>query len=125
MDPVTREISYISAGHNAPILLRVSGRIERLQAGGLPLGIDAKAVYETGSLRLERGDTLVVFTDGVIEAENDSEKDYGERRLLETIQQTKAPDASSMLKNIMSSVDSFVGTARQHDDITCLVLRID
>jgi phosphoserine phosphatase RsbU/P len=125
MDPASRELSYISAGHNAPILLRASGRIERLQAGGLPLGIDAKAVYETGSLRLEHGDTLVVFTDGVVEAENDSEKDFGEQRLLETIQQGRAPDAATMLKNIMSSVDSFVGTARQHDDITCLVLRID
>ncbi len=125
LDPASRELAYIAAGHNAPVLLRASGRIERLQAGGLPLGINPSAAYETGFMRLESGDLLVIFTDGVVEAENSAAEDFGERRLVETIQRTPAQDASIMLKAIMSSVDSFVGTARQHDDITCLVLRIN
>ncbi len=125
LDPATRELTYISAGHNAPVLLRASGRIERLQAGGLPLGINPQAPYETGSLHLEGGDLLVIFTDGVIEAENRAAEDFGERRLLDTIQRTAAVDAPAMLQAIMTSVDSFVGMARQHDDITCLVLRIN
>src|SRR5882724_2230293 len=81
-DAATRVLNYINAGHNTPILKRASGEVERLTNGGLPLGILAETAYETGSLVLQPGDWLIVFTDGLVEAENAARDEYGEHRLL-------------------------------------------
>jgi phosphoserine phosphatase RsbU/P len=70
-EPATRTLTYINAGHNQLILRHNSGLIERLDAGGLPLGIKADAIYQTGTVTLETGAWLVVFTDGVVEAVNE------------------------------------------------------
>ena len=66
-EPATRTFAYINAGHNQPLVRRKSRLIERLDMGGLPLGIKADAMYQAGSVTLEAGDWLVVFTDGVSE----------------------------------------------------------
>lgn len=123
IDTATRELQYIGAGHNAPILRRASGAIERLEAGNLPLGIQAETRYEFGTMTLAPGDLLVAFTDGVIEAFNSADEDYGEPRLLEVVKNASPETAQATLKRIMSNVEAFVGPTRQHDDITCLVLR--
>ena len=65
-DPASRTLTYINAGHNTPILRRSAGAVERLTVGGLPLGIQAEAGYESGSLVLQEGDWLVIFTDGLV-----------------------------------------------------------
>jgi serine phosphatase RsbU (regulator of sigma subunit) len=119
----TRRLTYVNAGHNWPVLRRVSGSIERLEAGGLPLGISAAAQYECCDTTLGAGDVLLVFTDGVIEAENDKEEEYGEGRMLGIVHGFLGRTAAQALGWLMASVDAFVGSARQHDDITCLVLR--
>ncbi|MFB3921006.1 MAG: PP2C family protein-serine/threonine phosphatase [Terriglobia bacterium] len=124
IDPATRQMEYIGAGHNAPILRRASGAIERLEAGNLPLGIDAGTRFEYGTATLAPGDLLVAFTDGVIEAFNAADQDYGEPRLLEVVKNAPPESAQTTLKRIMVSVQTFVGATRQHDDITCLVLRV-
>ena len=69
-DPATRGLVYVNAGHNPPILRRQTGAIERLSEGGVPLGIQENASYKSGSVTLRSGDWLVIFTDGVTEAEN-------------------------------------------------------
>ena len=122
LEPATGRLSYVNAGHNWPVLRRASGAIERLEAGGLPLGITPSAPYECGSTTLTANDLLLIFTDGLVEAENDREAEYGESRTL-AILSGAAGSASELLKQLMSSLDAFVGLARQHDDITCLVLR--
>ncbi len=81
-DPASRSLTYVNAGHNAPILRRQTGAIERLEVGGIPLGIQENAPYESGTVTLQSGDWLVIFTDGVIEAENVRNEEYGEARLL-------------------------------------------
>jgi sigma-B regulation protein RsbU (phosphoserine phosphatase) len=124
LNPATRALTYIGAGHNAPILRRASGGLERLEAGSLPLGIDAQVRYECGTATLGAGDLLVIFTDGLIEAVNAKEEDYGESRLLETLRLASEASAEQTLKNLLAAVDAFVGAARQHDDITCLILRV-
>lgn len=121
--PSNRDLTYINAGHNHPILLRGSGSIERLASGGLPLGIQADAIYASGSTMLQPGDWLVVFTDGVVEAENSAQQEYGEDRLLEVLHSGSALAPDEMLRRIMASLDSFVGTTAQHDDITCLAVK--
>ncbi len=122
-DPVSRTLTYINAGHNRPILLRGAGTVERLTSGGLPLGIRTGASYESGSLVLQAGDWLIIFTDGLVEAMNLQAEEYGEQRLLDVLRAgtTAAPD--ELLRRMMAAVDAFVGTTPQHDDITCLLVR--
>ena len=123
LDPAARVLTYIGAGHNAPVLHRASGTLERLQSASLPLGIDPRAQFTTGTLTLAPGDLLVCFTDGVIEAVNAKDEDYSEARLLELVKNSSGVSAASTLKRLMADVEKFVGPTRQHDDITCLVLR--
>ena len=122
LDLVTYTLTYICAGHNAPVLRHASGEIERLEEGGLPLGIKADACYECGEAPLGPGDLLAVITDGVVEAENEFGVEYGDARLLDRLGRHLGPTAAEQLEQLMASVDSFVGGTRQHDDITCLML---
>jgi phosphoserine phosphatase RsbU/P len=122
-DPVTRQLTYVNAGHNWPVLRHASGEVERLQTGGVPLGLMRNARYECGQATLAPGDLLLVFTDGLVEAEDDKEEQYGESRMLTTLNSHVGRTAADVLQGLMTSADRFVGSAPQHDDITCLVLR--
>jgi sigma-B regulation protein RsbU (phosphoserine phosphatase) len=122
-DPATRLLNYVNAGHNTPMLRRQPGNIERLEAGGLPLGIMENTPYESGTVTLQPGDWLVVFTDGVIEAENVRHDEYGETRLLAMLHANVAVAPSMLLNTIMLDLDRFVGNAPQHDDVTLMLLR--
>ena len=124
LDPATRTFSYINAGHNAPILRRTDGRIERLELGGLPFGIDQHASYEVGTVQLAPGDTLLIFTDGLIEAVNERGEEFGEERLLVNVASLAATSAKEGVTAMMNEVKRFIGMAHQHDDITCLMTRI-
>ncbi len=121
--PRTRRLVYINAGHNWPVLRRASGAIERLETGGLPIGIMPVTHYECGECMLNPGDLLVIFTDGLVEAENDNQEEFGEARLLACLNNNPVTSASNVLNNLMTFADQFVATAPQHDDITCLVMR--
>jgi phosphoserine phosphatase RsbU/P len=128
IEPRTREMRYVNAGHNDPVLRRASGGIERLTTGGPPFGMpplsDKEISYASGRVRLEPGDLLFIFTDGVIEAVNEANQEFSEVRLLGELKAAPAETASETLKRVMAAVNAYVGTARQHDDITCLVLRV-
>jgi sigma-B regulation protein RsbU (phosphoserine phosphatase) len=122
-DPASRSLVYVNAGHNAPILRRQTGAIDRLQVGGIPLGIQENVSYESGTVTLQSGDWLVIFTDGVIEAENDRTEEYGEERLLTMLHANVALTPTMLLNTIMLDLDRFVGNAPQHDDVTLMLLR--
>jgi hypothetical protein len=122
-DPATRTMVYVNAGHNPPILRRKSGAIERLTAGGIPLGILEITPYAAGSVVLEDGDWLVVFTDGVVEAENVNAEEYGEPRLMFVVQTGVELSPEQLLRNITADLDRFVGGAPQHDDVTCMLVK--
>jgi serine phosphatase RsbU (regulator of sigma subunit) len=124
LEPASGALTYVNAGHNWPVLRHASGAIERLEAGGLPLGINSAVAYQFGTATLGEGDLLLIFTDGLVEAEDDKEREYGEERMLPVVQSCQRGTAAEALKHIMLSVDAFVGLTRQHDDITCLVLRM-
>ncbi len=121
--PATRTLTYINAGHNQPILRHNAGPIQRFDTGGLPLGIKADASYQTGTVKLEAGDWLVVFTDGVVEAINEAGSDYGEQRLISILNGGTDLPPVKMLSRIMVDLDFFVGNTPQHDDITCLLIK--
>ncbi len=122
-NPISRRLTYVNAGHNAPILRRANGTLETLEVGGLPLGIESGEKYETASLELTRGDALIFFTDGVVEAFNESGEEFGNERWLGAIRNLPDWDAQQTLQFLMKRVDEFVGATRQSDDITCLVFR--
>ncbi len=122
-DPVHRTVCYINAGHNNPILRRASGQIERLDVGGLPFGIQPEAKYESATVTLAPSDWLIIFTDGLVEAENANQDEYGEARLLTAIEAGKSGEPAEMLKRLMAELDLFVGNTAQHDDVTCLLLK--
>ena len=123
-DPASRALTYINAGHNAPILRRSTGAIERLSNGGLPLGMWADKTYEPGNVILQPGDWLVIFTDGVVEAENGLTEEYGEQRLLNVLQSGAAATPDELLRRMMGDLDAFVGATPQHDDVTCLLVKV-
>ena len=124
-EPLTRQLTYVNAGHNWPILRRASGSIERLETGGLPLGLMRTARYQSEMVTLGTGDLLLIFTDGLVEAEDTKEEQYGEFRMLDILNNHSNRTAAELLGHLMTSADRFVGAAPQHDDITCLVLQIN
>jgi sigma-B regulation protein RsbU (phosphoserine phosphatase) len=123
LDAATGDVTYVNAGHNIPILRKASGVVERLEAGGIPVGILADAPYQMGTTRLENGDWLVIFTDGVVEAENAKEVEYGEPALIQLVNRNSGLTPAEMLRSLLVELDGFVGNTPQHDDITCLLLK--
>jgi phosphoserine phosphatase RsbU/P len=128
IEPLTGTMRYVNAGHNAPILMRVSHTCQRLESGGPPLGLPlfrgAEPHYDCGSIQLEAGDLLFVFTDGVIDAVNHDDEEFGEQRLLNLLSEIPHMSAEDTRDRVMGELNKFVGDARQQDDITCLLLRV-
>ncbi len=122
-DAARRVFHYINAGHNNPILRRSNGAIDRLDVGGLPLGIQPEAKYESASITLAPGDWLIIFTDGLVEAENARQEEYGETRLLSALEAGVSATPQGLLDQLMANLDLFVGATPQHDDVTCLLVK--
>jgi sigma-B regulation protein RsbU (phosphoserine phosphatase) len=122
-EPATRRLRYVNAGHNAPILRRANGDMEKLDIGGVPLGIDFAAAYETSAKDLRPGDAVIFFTDGVVEAFDESAEEFGDGRWLAAIRSLPQISAQESLQFLMTTVDAFVGATRQSDDITCMIFR--
>ncbi len=123
LDPVTGDVVYINAGHNVPILRKTSGVVERLEAGGIPVGIFAESPYQTGTTRLERSDWLVIFTDGIVEAVNGKDEEYGEPELMRVVDRQSGSAPAELLRSLLGELDKYVGNTPQHDDMTCLLLK--
>ncbi len=127
VDPAACRFEYVNAGHNAPVLLRKSsmGSYERLRldCGGPVIGLLPKASYEKGSLLLHPGDLLIAFTDGISEAMNSEEQEWGEEAMILAAQQAADGSAEDIVKAIFAAADAFAGGAPQHDDMTVLVMR--
>jgi phosphoserine phosphatase RsbU/P len=115
-------LTYCNAGHNPPYLIGASG-VRRLDAGGPVVGVLEHATYEQGAARLDAGDAIVVFSDGVSEAMNAADEEFGEARLLETIQRTGTGDAQALVDAVVDAVRRFASGAVQSDDITIMVIR--
>jgi sigma-B regulation protein RsbU (phosphoserine phosphatase) len=122
-DAARRVFHYINAGHNNPILRRANGSIERLDVGGLPLGIQPEAKYESATVTLAPGDWLIIFTDGLVEAVNARDEEFDEPRLLSALEAGLATAPKELLDQLMANLDLFVGSTPQHDDVTCLLIK--
>ena len=123
LDPATGDVVYINAGHNVPILRKTSGAVERLEAGGIPVGIFAESPYQVGTTLLQGGDWLVIFTDGVVEAVNQKNEEYGEPELIRLVDGGSGSAPPELLRRLLGELDKDVGNTPQHDDMTCLLLK--
>jgi sigma-B regulation protein RsbU (phosphoserine phosphatase) len=124
-DAARRTLDYINAGHNNPILRRAGGEVERLDKGGLPYGIIPEAKYESATVTIAPGDWLIIFTDGLVEAENARQEEYGEARLMNVLNASTSVNPTELLKRLMFDLDAFVGNTPQHDDVTCMLLKAE
>jgi sigma-B regulation protein RsbU (phosphoserine phosphatase) len=115
-------LTYSNAGHNPPVLLTRNGP-RRLETGGLILGLFPHATYDEETLHLEEGDILVVFSDGVTEAVNAADEEFGEARLLQAVQSHAGCSPEELLEHVLAAVRTFAAGAPQNDDVTVLVLR--
>ena len=115
-------IRFINAGHVFPRLRRANGTLEMLPAGGVPLGIFQDAVYEQGECRLEAGDSLLVYSDGIPDAEDMFRQEYGDERVDALWGRHGGGPAGAVLDRLMSEVISFSGSTAQTDDQTAMVL---
>ncbi len=122
-DPATRLLQYVNAGHNAPVVRHANGGIDRLESSSLPFGITPEAAFSSASITLQPDETLVLFTDGVIEAFNTAGEEFSDTRWINVIRALPKSTAQETLRLLMKSVEEFVGATRQSDDITCLVLQ--
>ncbi len=124
VDPATGEVCYTNAGHNPPLLVRRSGEVERLEGGGMILGILAKAGYEQRSARLDPGDILVLFSDGVTEATPaDRDEEFGEERLAEVLRAHAAEPTSAIIASVLQSLNDWSQGAPPADDVTLVIAR--
>ena len=124
-DPVNRRLDYINAGHNNPILRRANGQIEHLDGGGLPCGVQPEGLYPAGNVTLTPGDWLIIFTDGLVEAINSRDEEYGETRVQIVLEAGISLEPKDVLKRLMTELDLFVGNTPQHDDVTCMLLKAE
>jgi phosphoserine phosphatase RsbU/P len=123
-DPVKRSLTYVNAGHNPPILLR-SLECIRLEAGGPPVGLLPDATYVQTRIDLQAGDLLALFTDGVSEAMNGAEEEWGESNLIEVLRAVRCKEPTEIARAAFAAADDFAGNAPQHDDMTLLVFSIN
>ncbi|MEO7657970.1 MAG: SpoIIE family protein phosphatase [Pyrinomonadaceae bacterium] len=123
LEPETGALKFINAGHNPPLIGRSDGSIEMLQSGGLPLGLMDFAEYETGHAQLNSGDVLFIYSDGVSEANNLAEDEFGMDRLQEVIRSNVSRSASAIRDKVESALSDFTGTAAPNDDITLVIVK--
>ncbi|MBS1857529.1 MAG: SpoIIE family protein phosphatase [Acidobacteria bacterium] len=115
-------VELCNAGHCRPLILR-GGGAERVDPTGLPLGLFCNGRYTTRQIPLTRGDSLVLYSDGITEAQDPQDNDYDEERLIRALQAQPGADARAMAGAVLSDVVRFRAARPQHDDITLLIVR--
>ena len=122
-NPATRRLAYSNGGHNPPIVLR-GGEVLRLETGGPPVGLFGSSKYTQDELALQPGDLLVLFTDGVSEAENPAQEEWGEEALIAAAQAVRDLPPVEAIARVLAKADEFAAGAPQHDDMTLVVARV-
>jgi len=133
LDEQCRQLRYVNAGHNAPYLLRAGRRsttdsaspeIEQLSVGGTVVGMFPEMAYEEATVELCSGDVLLVFTDGVPEAHNPENEEFGEERLQRLLRETAHLPADEISARISAEMKHWIRDAEQYDDLTFIVMKV-
>ena len=120
--PQNLDLYYCNAGHNHPILVRADGTHQGLETGGLILGAFPEATYQQALIRLQRDDLLLMYTDGLSEAQNTLEEEFGEARILEVIFQNRLSSAEQIKEQLIRAVNQH--TSEFQDDLSLVVLKV-
>lgn len=123
IDPVTGEMEYANAGHNPPVIARQSGKVELLTAGGPVLGILPNITYVGGRTKLDPGDLLVMYSDGVSEAPNSKDEEFSEEAVAQIAASCLDRSADEVLMEIARQLRAFLGECSPTDDVTMVVAR--
>jgi serine phosphatase RsbU (regulator of sigma subunit)/pSer/pThr/pTyr-binding forkhead associated (FHA) protein len=118
----TGELLFCNGGHNPPLIYGKAG-LRRIEAGGMPVGLFEAAPYSLDKVQLDPGDTMVMYSDGVTEAQNVAGEEFGEARMAEVIKSHSTEPAAVVLEKLIDAVKVFAKGADQYDDITALIVR--
>jgi sigma-B regulation protein RsbU (phosphoserine phosphatase) len=121
--PGGRRFSFASGGHNPPLLVRADGDVELLHRGGAALGVLPDAAYEEEIRQLGEGDTLVIYTDGLVEARDGERRLYGQERLVREAREWRSFQAAKVRDRLLESLSRHCNGAAPHDDVTLMVIR--
>ena len=117
-------LHYTNAGHNPPLLLRAEKTLP-LDQGGLVLGAEEKEVYEKADIKLQPGDLLLFYTDGVTEALNSKHEVFGMPKLTALLRQSKDLGAREVIDRILEAVRTHSAGAPQSDDVTLVAMKVE
>ena len=123
LDPSSSEVRYVNAGHNPGLVIRYDGSVEEMGSGGLPLGLFRETSYEGGRLRLEPGDLLCIYSDGLTECESPSDEEFGVSRLIDLLRSSGDRQLSEVIRTVDGAVTEFARGLDQGDDQTLVLLR--
>jgi len=123
LDGAARRLSYVNAGHKPPIVLHRDGSHHRLKEGGGVLGVFSDQTFASGIIHLQSGDRLILFTDGVTEARNAREEEFGEQRLLKLLEANRTSTPAEIKNKILNALVDF-NRSEWHDDVTLLILAV-
>ncbi len=123
LDSTTGKLQFINAGHNPPLIGHSNGTVEQLASGGFPLGILPNAEYELGETMINEGEALIVYSDGVSEANNLKGDEFGMERLTEVVKNNLSRSAAGLRDKVESALSAFTKTAPANDDITLVIVK--
>lgn len=120
----TNQLAYVNAGHNPPLFYNTAeDRFTELSRTGMLIGVEEDATYQQAELKLNTGDFIVFYTDGIIDALNQDEEDFGMERFQAALLTSKDSSAEEIKANVVKAIEDFAGETPQFDDITLLVIR--
>lgn len=123
LDPATGRLDYVNAGHNPPYLVRLDGKVETLPPTGMPVALVGEGTWTNGAAWLRAGDLLALFTDGIPEAWNVADEDYGDERLRDVLVAARGLPAAEVRDAVLNDLAAFVGEAPASDDVTLVLVR--
>jgi sigma-B regulation protein RsbU (phosphoserine phosphatase) len=123
LDTIESTFHFSNAGHNPPFLITSDKKITRLIKGGTVLGFMEDYQFEEDSIKLNAGDSVIIYSDGITEAENKKDKEFGEDRLLAILTENMKSTADTLIEKVFEAVKSFVKEGPQSDDITIVVIK--
>ena len=123
LNPLNGDLRYVNGGHNPPLLVRAAGEVARLSPTGPMVGLLPGAAFHEGQARMEPGDVLVIFTDGMVEAENAAGEDLGDGPLAEVVRRMPDANADDLFEALLVAAFQHLGEGRFRDDVTLVVIK--
>jgi sigma-B regulation protein RsbU (phosphoserine phosphatase) len=125
LDIKNKIFTFANAGHNPPLLRHANGKMENLTQGGMALGAFENSKYEERPIKLNPGDIIVLYTDGVTETKNAQDEEFGTQRLKQVINDSSSMKAKEIRESIHDAVKDFTSSSSQEDDLTLVVIKVE